>query len=412
MREKSSYTLSESILYALFVMFIASTVIFTRESNLKYGNILDIIFLSYFGLLQLLSPQRRYYINSVIVIYTLFLLYAFSSIFWTVDPFFTTFTSKRILFVLINMIVIYNILKIYRFDNAIFIGLSIGIFYNVLLANHIIEVGYDLYGSAAGIESVRFSGSTFQPNMLGGVALFNIMGLSYLIYKSKSKIMIFIYFISVLLSYYLMILAISRASMVLAIIPLSVTLLYLYSKKEYRTIIVSSIIIIILAGLYFIDIQQLMDGIDKVIQRLNGLFSSDLKHKDASTLERMKLLHMAIEIYKEHPFFGTGLDTMRVLLFDGLYSHNNYIEILASIGPIGFILYYSIHFVVIKKILSVKEFWLKAILLSNIFVILLFDMAGVNYYSKYVLFYLLLFSHLGEENSKKDDNKTKLSKKI
>lgn len=412
MSKEDSYSISESILYALFIIFIASTIIFTRESNLKYGNILDVLFLSYFGVLQILNPQKRYYINSIIIIYTLFLAYAFLSIFWTVDPFFTKFTSKRILFVLINMIVIYNVLKIYKFDNAIFIGISIGIFYNVLLARHIIEVGYELYGSAAGIESVRFSGSTFQPNMLGGIALFNIMGMSYLIYKSKSKFAVFLYFIMIVLSYYLMLLAISRSSMILGLIPVSVILFYLYSKKEYRKVIVSTLLIITILLIYFIDLDHFMNILNNVLERLSGLFSSDLRHKDDSTLERMKLLHMAIEIYKNNPFFGTGLDTMRVLLFDGLYSHNNYVEILASIGPIGLILYYSIHIVVIKKILLVRDFWLKVILLSNILVILLFDIAGVNYYSKYVLFYLLLFSYISEENLKKIYKTTKKAKKI
>ncbi len=403
--EKNSnylYIFSTKLLYILFVAFIASTVIFTRESNVLYGNILDLLFLSTFFLTELLNPKKEYYVNSVILLYLLFLCFAFFSVFWSVDPFFTKFTSKRILFVLINMIVIYNILKLYDYYTAIFIGLMIGILYNVLLANGIISVSYDIYGSAAGIESIRFSGSTFQPNMLGGIALFTIMGAILMIYNTKNRLLISLYLLVILASYYLMILAISRASMVLSTLLVLVLFLYLFSIKEYKKYTITFIVILLFILIYFVKLDDLSDLLSSVYDRLSGLFSSETSHKDASTLERMKLFHMAFEIYKEHPFLGTGLDTMRVLLFEGLYSHNNYIELLASLGPIGFILYYSIHFVVIKKIFQIEDFWLKLFLLSFMAIILLFDMAGVNYYSKYVLFYMLLFSYLAEKNAKKE----------
>jgi O-antigen ligase len=91
---------------------------------------------------------------------------------------------------------------------------------------------------------------------------------------------------------------------------------------------------------------------------------------------------------------------MRVLLFDGLFAHNTYIELLATLGPIGFMLYYSIHILIIRNIFLVDDIWLKFYLLVFMGVIFLGDFAGVNYYSKYVLIILLLFNHLAEENIK------------
>jgi O-antigen ligase len=114
---------------------------------------------------------------------------------------------------------------------------------------------------------------------------------------------------------------------------------------------------------------------------------------------------MAFDIFTQNPILGTGLDTMRVsLLGNNLHSHNTFIELLASLGPIGFTLYYSIHFFLIKKSLEVKDKWLRRYLLFFIFILLVRDLAGISYNNKFIIFFFIFFSYIAEERKITTDN--------
>jgi O-antigen ligase len=391
-------------LYMLLMMFIASTIMFTSDNNNIYGKLMDILFIAFFFLYNLIYPPKTYYINSMIAIYFLFFVFAFSSVFWTVDSFFTLFTAKRMFLVWVNLIVILNVLKLYKMHSAIIYGLMIGVFFNLFLSLELVDLGYQIYGSEVDLTmtSVRFRGSTFQPNMLGGICVFTIMGAMLIMHYAKTKLTYILPILAIFSAYYLIMLTISRASLVISSLLLLIFLMRMFINKSTRSyFIVASLVVFLLAS-YYVDFQQFSETLSNVFDRLIGMISGvSGGQADSSTSERMKLLKMAIQLFKENPFFGTGLDTMRVLLFDGLFAHNTYIELLATLGPIGFMLYYSIHILIVRNIFLVDDIWLKFYLLVFMGVIFLGDFAGVNYYSKYVLIILLLFNHLAEENIKK-----------
>jgi len=300
------------------------------------------------------------------------------------------------------MVIIYNVLKLYDMYKAIIYGLIIGILFNLFLSMEIMDLGYELYGGMNGVASVRYKGSTFQPNMLGGICVFTIMGAMLIVHYAKSKLDYLIPILAIGSAYYLILLTISRASLVIASLLLLLFMMRMSFNKSTRGYLFITFLALFIVGSYYIDFQQFSDTLSNVFDRLIGLFSGVSGGQgDSSTSERMKLLHMATQIFKENPFFGTGLDTMRVLLFDGLFAHNTYIELLASLGPIGFILYYSMHIVIIRNILHIDDLWLKLYLLAFMGIVFLGDFAGVNYFSKYVLIYLLLFNYLAEENINK-----------
>lgn len=74
----------------------------------------------------------------------------------------------------------------------------------------------------------------------------------------------------------------------------------------------------------------------------------DTTDADSSLLGRMWLYQRAWEVAVDHPVFGAGLDNFRMAAGQkigmriGTYSHSNYMEILASTGFPGFIIYFSI----------------------------------------------------------------------
>jgi len=393
--------LSYIAIYISIVLFIASTVMFALDHNAYIGKIFGVFFILVFLITQLFYTSKKYYINSMIVIYFIFMCYGLLSVFWTVDVFFTTFTVKRVFFVFVNLIIFYNIFKLYNdIYTAIFIGLGIGILYNVLLSLNIIHVGYELYKDG----SERFRGSTFQPNALAGIAVYTIMGSMLLLNKAKNILWIALNVIIILSSVYIIMLTMSRTALIMSLLLISLLLMRIFlddGYKKYRVYIISFLVIAIIIAPYYIDLDTLINVYKGFEDRLAGLIEGLTSSKgDSSTSERFVLIKMTIDIIKNNPFFGIGLDTVRVSLFDGLYSHNNYLELLACLGPIGLLLFYSIHIITIKKILTIKDLWLKRYLLFFMLIILISDLAGVTYYSKYLLFYVLLFNHLSEENVK------------
>ncbi|XZE20406.1 O-antigen ligase family protein [Pirellulaceae bacterium SH449] len=122
--------------------------------------------------------------------------------------------------------------------------------------------------------------------------------------------------------------------------------------------------------------------------------------KEVSISGRYELILEAFQLWSESPFFGHGFDAFRNLSFYGLYSHSNYLELLANLGVIGFVLYYWTHvrgLDILKNALrnrggknAIDVYW---IAVGWIFVIMIWDPFSVTYESK--INYIILACLIG-----------------
>lgn len=99
---------------------------------------------------------------------------------------------------------------------------------------------------------------------------------------------------------------------------------------------------------------------------------------------RADLIRFGLELFIENPFLGYGLNNYHLFHWSGVYSHNNYIEVLVSLGVIGFIVYYLI-FIKSLNTLIRKRKCLKPIHFLLIFFILssfIFGYGMVQFYGK------------------------------
>jgi len=89
------------------------------------------------------------------------------------------------------------------------------------------------------------------------------------------------------------------------------------------------------------------------LESLFSFFSSDYRISASDDL-RKYLIERGVAYFTERPIFGWGHNSYQVLfgLESGylLYSHNNYIELLVNLGLIGFVIYYSYYFILVKRI--------------------------------------------------------------
>jgi O-antigen ligase len=384
---------AQKFFYILFMIYAAFLVIFAKPENEIIANLSGVVLVAFFLFYQLVYTSKTFYINSMLFVYMLFYMLCILSLTWTLDVNYSIYTVTRMAQIFINLLLLYNILKIFKVHEAIFTGLLIGILYNTLLATEILAVAEPIY------LKVRFIGTTTHPNSIGLLALFSILGSILLLQNAKNRFWIFINLVNILAAFYIIILAASRSSMVIGALIIGLFILQLFLNKQSRFYLLGFAGVVFVLVVYFVDMHELMDKFNFAMERIAGIFGAfDGHHADSSTAERLSFLHIMIEVFKENPFLGTGVNTSRVFLH-GFYSHNNYIEILGTLGLVGLMLYYSAYAHLVWKIFRVKAFWVKYYLFVFIMVILLYDFAAVTFYSKDILMLLLVLHFMAEENS-------------
>ena len=164
---------------------------------------------------------------------------------------------------------------------------------------------------------------------------------------------------------------------------------FIISGKKRNLGIKVLTILLSLVGLIFLLQDLELPIIDRFISTINFLEGS--QNIGQSDSERSSLLYESIRFWQDSPMFGNGIkhfeNNSRLLLF----THNNYMELLANYGLLGFMFFYS---PIIKRITTLyKNFNHISSKLKFFFFILVFllisDFAMVSYYN---VVYLLILS--------------------
>lgn len=118
-------------------------------------------------------------------------------------------------------------------------------------------------------------------------------------------------------------------------------------KNRFRDIFKIILLIILLAlAISFLIKLPIFNGLYIRFQKfLAGITGKG--RGDISTISRLQYQSLGISIWKEHPILGVGIDNAQIINghINGDYTflHNNYVELLADIGIVGFGLFYSIY---------------------------------------------------------------------
>jgi O-antigen ligase len=143
---------------------------------------------------------------------------------------------------------------------------------------------------------------------------------------------------------------------------------------------------------------------------------------DYSAYERKQLIKYAIQIWLDNPLIGVGLDNFRVVIKqynpigNRLYAHNNYLELLSTIGTIGTIVYYGIYASIIKKLILMQKKWPQSsieiyqvqLFLTIIFSLMVVELFTVTYYTKFTWIILLIIIGFTDRRSRLNQNNIKI----
>lgn len=166
------------------------------------------------------------------------------------------------------------------------------------------------------------------------------------------------------------------------IFGIGVIILYLSQAKNcLKSVIRMAIILtcVYLVYMLLLRVPLFYNAIGYRVQMMLGVVSGGTT--DASTRTRLLFAEKALEIFKANPILGVGIDGFRYEnSYQFTYAHNNYLEMLADLGLVGFLMYYSIFVVWLKNSWSFAK--VNVLPLTLLIIMLVMDWGSVSYSSE------------------------------
>lgn len=194
------------------------------------------------------------------------------------------------------------------------------------------------------------------------IGLVGIFSVGALMTGSKNAIFILVFQLGL---YYLLVSGNYKRILVIAGIALSAFMIY--------QLIMTNAVLYALVG--------------KRLERMFQLFTggSDI---DGSTRERLYFIKTAWHVFQSKPILGTGLNNFSAYLSsigyrNAVYSHCGFLELLSTLGFVGFVMYYSMYIKVLGKLIgaALKRDMLVAMLFTLNLRVFLFDVSSISLYT-------------------------------
>ena len=229
----------------------------------------------------------------------------------------------------------------------------------------IIPYLYDTLGSSVINRSQRYSGFTGNVNIAAFSIVLKLPFVWYFIYKLQKQHLkkiglIIIYFLGL---FSIIIIHQTRGALICVITLISLFLVYqLLKKNNFRSFLKRAFILVFPLILVFF-LNSVLENFTSNYTSVNSRMSSLQEASDVSVQSRLRYYKTALESIKDNPITGIGIgnwaleDIKRapkaiIGYVVGYHVHNDFLEVAAETGIIGFILFYGIIFWVLFRILS------------------------------------------------------------
>ncbi len=371
---KKNRPLFEKLARLFFTVYMITLYTFVNKASTV--GISRLVFILYAGFTMLFLLQRkRIHIGKNVLVAYITVTWMYATIFWAKNSFYASFTMGTIWQVFLLFFLTYNLFSEeeeaheYLLKSIYIAGISL--------------VAYSIksYGLAQVIEimtsaNVRIGGKISQANTFGMMnAITIIVAFYYLFYRKRFKI----FHIVVVSTAFLFAMASGSRK---ALIMMCIGVLFLIYKKYgirklYKILVITAILVI---GFMAVMKLPMFELINHRIEKATEIISGE-GDGDESAKVRLSMIIDGWNIFKDRLMIGYGANNYAIVSGYGVYSHNNFIEILVDFGLVGFILYYLVYVIAIKSLISSKSDASKA-LLSIFLARLVMEVALVTYYDK------------------------------
>lgn len=199
---------------------------------------------------------------------------------------------------------------------------------------------------------------------------------------------------------------------------IAITLYLLFFARGIKKVsAILGIVCIVVIGYYaLMHYQPLYNVLGSRLEAATaGLFGEGTR--EGSFNKRMQMITGGLQWFLDRPILGYGIGKFSLLYGQEygieLYAHNNYIEILISLGTIGFILYYIIYYDTLKQLWRAvrmrRDPLAICIIVMNISR-LISQLSSVSYY-RLDAYIMLLFASIYFESARRETETTRLRNK-
>lgn len=382
---------SNKLIQILMTALIASFYIFSENplSSIILFIISMMIFLAMAVEYNFRIPFKIENFHTAILI---FALYCFLSAIWAIRADYAVEKGLTLIKILVCMSILYSYYSVRKnaleelFSTLLFACLTV-VFYS-----------YIFYGKNL-IISVILSGKRLDNSFSNVNTIGMVSGIMIIITVFKAIYNKSIWYLILDIPAIILILATgSRKALVIVFIGIFLLLLFKYLNRNIFKTIFWSVCISIIALLMIRWIMSL-EAFAGIGQRMKGMIAlfTGKGVIDSSSWLRYEYIKLGINIFKKNPIYGIGMGNARIFVSSNYghdaYLHNNYVELLANGGILGFISYYCIYYIVIKNLIKYFKYREKYTSVVIILVImqLVIDYGSVSYYYKNTIFYFLIF---------------------
>ncbi|MCG4879040.1 O-antigen ligase family protein [Amedibacillus dolichus] len=384
-------------------IFVCSLLAFRDYSKI-------IIFLSVFMLCWLILNKLRRGILKRNILYfgiykLLFIVLCMGSSLWSVNPNITYLCLSMLYRMLICFCVLFyvnsedNFIKLIKFC---LLG-SCLLCLRLLIVVPVDAWGNNRVGTYLSYDPDNSYGNTGITYVLGVFSAILIGDKSSLFVSTKTRYLLIIVFSLFSL--------LSGSKKQIFIIFVALVILLFFNSKNIFNFIKKTVLYCVVVFLIFFIVMNVDILYHSIGYRLESFFSffgnyNTANLEDLSTVSRLSFLKDAFSIFLEHPFIGVGIDSFKYFnSFQFSWAECNFLEILADLGIVGFIIYYLPHIRILNNLIKRYKRKSNFLIISLIlFAVLLFiDATMVSYNEAHLQFYLaILYSYCFLINTRRD----------
>lgn len=375
------------ILTVLLTLYMASVLLFS--ANTVLNSVSQLLFLASMGggAVYMMMHGKNFKIERFLEIFAFFVLFCFISTIWAEDRNAAISRVITLCQLFLMSLVFTSYMSNYENVDKMLKGFIIS---GVLCS--ITVIGY--YGISEYIRlmmlGVRLGGGINNENVIGLYTSTTAVMCFYFAYCKKEKL----FYIVMLLPFFVAMGSGSRKALALVVFGIFAIIFIQYRREAKLSGFVKLVAAVTVLAVAVAVMSQ-MEIFDVMFSRIEKMFNS--VQKDNSTLVREAMIEYGLDYFKQHPYTGIGIANSGIITKNNLgwstYLHNNYVELLATVGIFGTILYYAIYVYLIVELykLAFRENDDTAVLMLSLMVSnLVMDYGAVSYYSKTTYIYLAM----------------------
>ena len=331
--------------------------------------------------------------NGFLVYILVFLLFCMASRLWADDPSLSVSKINGLIFIFIGMTFIHFAYLGHTSVDELLKCIMYGGYIVVIYAFFRYGIGGIIRLAA---NDTRITNELFNANTIGMCAAYALVINIYFIFYEHFKVL------DLLMIPASVLLIVSQSRKAIIIVVMGVAGIYIFrniNNKKFGTSFLKLIIGLLLLVAIFVVISR-FSFMQTNVKRLNEIMEMLVgtgKRSNNSAWIRFAYIDLGIDLFKSHPFLGIGIGNANIYTqmyyHHNHYLHNNYIELLACGGLIGFLIYYSMHLYLLANYIKYRQYRDKEydICLVLLILNLIVDYGVVSYYDKANYLFLFMF---------------------